>query len=129
MPIYIGNSYKLEATKYNIVLFSSLKSLERSDRMKESLKKRWGDKPKESSEDDDNSQSGWRVAGYFSNIGNALNHLINLEVENSDLKDVQTVVDIIKKATVEIKEALSKIPTENLKDSLKNEDKLEKDEE
>jgi hypothetical protein len=97
--------------------------------MKESLKKRWGDKPKESSEDDDNSQSGWRVAGYFSNIGNALNHLINLEVENSDLKDVQTVVDIIKKATVEIKEALSKIPTENLKDSLKNEDKLEKDEE
>jgi hypothetical protein len=117
MPLFIGEEYKLETTKYNVVLYckQELDAI-KSERMKVILRKRYGNDVKFKSEDETTpeAQKGWVAAGYFSNVGNALSYLINHVVELSNLKDVQTVVDVINKAQSNILKALSEFDSVKL---------------
>ncbi len=60
----------------------------------------------------------WTNVGYFATVGNALNYLIDLEIEKSELKDLQTVADMIKTAQESIEKTLLEIPTTALQHSL-----------
>jgi hypothetical protein len=68
--------------------------------------------------DEDKAEKGWRIEGYYSNIENCLNALVRMEVNKSDLKDLQTVLDRINEANKSIIEALSKIPKEVITQSI-----------
>lgn len=117
MAILIGKNYKLETMRLNIVLFGKPEVIteDRMQVLKAMFKARKG-----MSEDDELEfkNKEWIVEGYFSNIQNALTHLINLEVEKSDLKDVQTVVEVVNKALGEIKDALSLLSKKAVDESL-----------
>ena len=111
MPIMVGKNYKLENDKYNIILMCKAEVDEaKSQRMKETLQKRWGKIQVESDDDEDKAEKGWKVAGYFSSIPNAFDKIVRLEISKSELKDVQTVVDAINNATRQILVACSKLP-------------------
>jgi hypothetical protein len=119
MPLYIGNDYKLETMKLNIVLYCKPEiNKEKSDRMKEVLKKLHGEDVKFKSDEED-YVGGWVTVGYFSNYRNALSKIIGLEVEKSELKDVQTVMNRIDKAERDIVSALSEVSKLQLVESSK----------
>ena len=106
--IKIGENYKLGTMPHNIVLFGKPEvNKEKSDRMKEMLRKIHGDKVK--SDEDDNVEKGWTPVAYFGNIVNAFNYIITLEIEKSDLKDLETVVDAVKNSMVNINKATEKL--------------------
>ena len=112
MPLMVGENYRVEKIRLDIVLLEKVNpDMEKSLRMKATmLKYKNVDKSEDEVDDDEEKttgdRKGWRVAGYFGTMSNVLSHLINLEVEKTDLKDVQTVVDAINRACREIKEAL-----------------------
>ena len=123
MPIFVGKDYKLESMKYNIVLYCKPEIDKiKSDRMKETLKKIHGEDTKFKSDDAD-YVGGWVIAGYFSNIKNAFLKIVTLEIEKSDLKDVQTVVDRIDKAENNILSALFEVNKLKIDESLKSDEK------
>lgn len=62
----VGDKYKVESDSLNVTLYK-----------KESIKK---------------GGIRWRATAYFSNPKNALEHLVNLEVMDTGLKDLKTVV-------------------------------------
>jgi hypothetical protein len=130
VPLFIGEEYKLESMKYNVVLYCKPEvDKEKSERMKETLRKRFGEDVKFKSEDNDveDNQKGWSVAGYFANVENALSYCVVHEIEKSKLKDLETVVDLVKQLEANIKIALSKIPVENVKSVMVKDDKDEEE--
>jgi len=122
MPIMVGENYKIEKMRLDIVLFMKKGAVDeaKSERMKAILKARYGDKDSNADDDEDAKEDskGWLVAGYFANLENVLSYLINLEIERVKLKDLQTVVDVIKQAKKEIKEALEKISEKAINDAM-----------
>jgi len=64
----IGNKYKIEADSLNVTLYGKETS-----------------KPK--------GNIYWRPIAYFATVGNALEHLVDLEVVETGLKDFRVVVE------------------------------------
>lgn len=119
MAIMIGENYKLEADKLNIILLGKSqptdeKTLERMKKMRET---RFGIK-EESEEIDDTEikEKGWHVEGYFGNLSNALKYLLDIEVKKSDLFDLQVIVKKIN----DVEKIIDKVcPTITVSDMLK----------
>ena len=63
----IGDKYKIESDSLNVTLYERAKSK--------------------------TSVTQWRSITYFSSLQNALEHLVDLEVAETGLKDLQTVVE------------------------------------
>ena len=63
----IGNKFKVESDAMNVTLFEKAKSK--------------------------TATTTWRPIAYFSNFQTALNHLVDLEVMETGLKDLKTVVE------------------------------------
>jgi hypothetical protein len=63
----IGNKYKVESDSLNVTLFQ--KGVSKSNEVY------------------------WRPIGYFSSLENALDHLVDLEVMETELKDLRAVVE------------------------------------
>lgn len=119
MAIMIGENYKLEADKLNIILLGKSqptdeKTLERMKKMRET---RFGVK-EESEEIDDTEikEKGWHVEGYFGNLSNALKYLLDIEVKKSDLFDLQVIVKKIN----DVEKIIEKVcPTITVSDMMK----------
>ena len=119
MAIMIGENYKLEADKLNIILLGKSqptdeKTLERMKKMRET---RFGIK-EESEEIDDTEikEKGWHVEGYFGNLSNTLKYLLDIEVKKSDLLDLQFIV----KKIDEVEKTIEKVcPTITVSDMMK----------
>jgi hypothetical protein len=88
----IGQDYKIESEKYNIVLF----------------KKRINEKK---------YSEVWEPQAYFSSLSNALRYIVTLEVEETALNDVDKVVNRIKEVEDMIYEALADMPSDVLQQS------------
>jgi hypothetical protein len=120
MAIMVGENYKLEADKLNIILLGKSqptdeKTLERMKKMRET---RFGIK-EESEEIDDREikEKGWHVEGYFGNLSNALKYLLDIEVKKSDLLDLQFIVKKIN----EVEKTIEKVcPTITVSDMMKD---------
>jgi len=101
MAIMIGENYKLEADKLNIILLKKSeptdeKTLERMKKMREI---RFGVKEESDVIDDpDIKEKGWHVEGYFNTLQNTLKRLVDLEVKNTDLVDLKTIIQKIDEA-------------------------------
>jgi len=67
----IGKDYKIESDNLNVTLYRKVK--EKGKRNPVSKQ--------------------WTAIAYFSNIGNALDYLINLELNETELKDFNQVVE------------------------------------
>lgn len=48
----------------------------------------------------------WNTIGYFSNLPSAFNFLVNLKVKETDLSELETVIDKIEEVYRDIKQAL-----------------------
>lgn len=122
--IMIGENYKVGTIKLNIVVYQKFEAdPERVERGKALSRYRHGGNinPVEIVEEDDGedkAEKGWKVVGYFRDISNALNYIVNLEIERSELRDIQTVVDMVNKTSEDIKVALSQIPKESLEKAM-----------
>ena len=130
MPLFIGSNYKVEATKYNIVLYCKPEVDKiKSEQAKDRLRKRYGDDVKfKSDEDLLDPEKGWVTLGYFSNIANSLSYCIIHEIEVSELKDLETVVNRVKEVESNILKALEKVDELKLKEVMKPDEKTEVDE-
>lgn len=68
----IGKKWKIEADSLNIILYKRY-TVKATDK-----------KPK---------HDYWKVEGYFSRVENALAYLVDLEVAETELKDLRTVIE------------------------------------
>lgn len=111
--INVGENYKVGSDRYNIILYGKdiNKDPVKVERMNKMWEKRRALENLEKVDDDneDKAEKGWRIEGYYSNVENCLNALVRIEVNKSDLKDLQTVLEKINDAKREIKEALALI--------------------
>ncbi len=64
----VGKNYKIESDSFNVTLYKSVK-----------VKKTGGIR--------------WQPIAYFSNVENALKHLVDIEVMETGLKDFRAVVE------------------------------------
>lgn len=70
MMMQIGEKYRIESDDLNVTLYCRMNP----------RKNRSG------------LSAGWRAIGFFSNVKDALKHLVNLEVMETGMKDLETVV-------------------------------------
>lgn len=80
----IGKNWKVESDEYNVTLY------------RRKLNKKTG-------------KEYWEESRYYSTLANCLTDLVNLEVNGSGLKDLQTVGVAVAKIHQEIAEALTPI--------------------
>lgn len=85
--IEVGEKYRVGARSRNIVLYSKVEKQEDAENLDE----------------DEKVEGGWYIAGYFSNVENALMALVEREVEKTKMKDLQTVLDAIKEVQQDIR--------------------------
>jgi hypothetical protein len=126
--INVGENYKVGADRLNVILYSkdNDKDPARVERMNKMWEKR-GRPPKAAKVDDDDkiddgedkAEKGWKVEGYYSNVEFCLLALFRKEVNRSDLKDLQTVLDRINEAEKTIIKTLSEIPKEVVEEKVK----------
>ena len=72
----IGKKIKIESDSMNVILSRKVK------REKKGTKEKY---------------DAWEILGYFSTVGNAIHALVNLQVAETELKDLKTVVAEIEK--------------------------------
>ena len=114
----IGENYKIETDKYNIVLYSKREiNAEKSARMKAMLEARYGEKIEVDSEDDgvDKADKNWVVSGYYATVGNSLKGLVELDLKKSELKDFQEIVNRVTLLKSDIDKALAGLQEKALK--------------
>lgn len=97
--INVGENYKVSAMRLDVVLWGKIdKENERSKRFTKMWEERKAAQGAVSIESDDEVGIGkdWEVLGYYCNVENALLALLRMEVEKSELQDLQTVLTRIK---------------------------------
>lgn len=89
MPVMIGQNYKIESDKLNLILYSNFPpDLEKSERMKQNLRVKLGNDVVFKDHADK-----WQPEGYFSNLRNLVKYIAELELRLTDIKDLQTITD------------------------------------
>jgi hypothetical protein len=89
MAIMIGEHYKVESDKLNIILYSNFPvDLAQSERTLKLLRERWGENMKVK-----DPSTKWEVEGYFSTVRNLLTYLSNLELNKTDFKDMEIICE------------------------------------
>ncbi len=119
MAIMVGENYKLTADKYNIILLEKHEVRARKSTVVDT---------EEIIDESDKAEKGWKVGGYYSCVANALDALVRKEISKTELKDLQTVVDVVNKLFQEIRQALVEIPVGSLHKSLVGGDTSERTE-
>jgi hypothetical protein len=92
MSIKVGENYKVDAIKNNVVLYEKFDHRKIDENIGEE------EYPEEKVE------NGWKVDGYFSSVEGALLALLKREVEKSELKDLETILNRIKEVEGLIKD-------------------------
>ncbi len=120
MAIMIGENFKVEADRLNIILLSKNRpvDLEKSERMKNMMKNRWGDKTDDDEvEPEEKANKGWRIEGYFGSLKNLVKFLVELEVKRTDMVSLEVLVNKIDELYALIDKVCPDITVSGLRDT------------
>lgn len=115
MAIMVGENYKIVSDRLNVILYS--KDIPTDNEKSERMKQMWRNgkmKAKLEKVDDKNEdkvEQDWKVEGYYSNLINCYNALLRIEVQKTELVDVEKVLERIKEVEGWIKNSLSDNPS------------------
>lgn len=87
MPLFLGENYKIESDELNVTVYKKSDTTSvRSERMR---------KMHEAKGRVLTGKQTWGVKGYYSTIKSALHGIIDQEIRDTNLKDIQTVINKI----------------------------------
>ena len=123
MAIMIGENFKVETDKHNIILYSKAQPADAKtlERMKKIRETKFSVKAEDDIEPEEKANKGWRIEGYFGGFRNLLKFLVELEVKNTDLVSIQVIVDKVAEVYALIDRVCPNITVSELRKAKKGE--------